>query len=198
MCTAVVVGIVLTACAGGQGECTPDQCKEMMGEQAAPDAAPAAPRSELSDYEQSVVGPVLEDIRAGVRPFNDASVGICKGQGLECEHFLGTDVGELRPGEFMVRAELQVPAVGEDWSVNFATDCETTKVSGDSTTKTNSARDKDHSVSHRGAERGYRLSPLHKITSPGKYGAQKCTWTLTAPHPDGDKVYSGSWSVPGA
>ncbi|NCG20952.1 MAG: hypothetical protein GWP91_18235 [Rhodobacterales bacterium] len=198
----LAASIALTACGSGEAECTPAQCEALAG-QPAPEEAASKPvpaeapaQGDLTAFEKSLVDPMLEDLRAGVRPFNDHAVGICKGQGKDCQYFMGTDVGELPPGDFMVRAELQAPALGEDWTVNFATECETTKVTDGGSTTSKTGRDKDHTVDHREGDRGYRLSPLYNITSPNHGGAKSCTWTLTAKHPDGDKVYTGSWSVP--
>lgn len=198
----LAASFALTACGSEPAECTPAQCEALAGRPApevvAPKPAPAAApaKSDLTDFEKSLIEPMLADLRSGVRPFDDHSVGICKGQGLDCNDFLGTDVGELPKGDYMVRAELQAPALGEDWTVNFATECETTKVSNGGSTTSNTGRDKDHIVDHRDGDRGYRLSPLYKITSPNDGGAKSCTWKLTAKHPDGDKIFNGSWSVP--
>ena len=52
-------------------------------------------------------------------------------------------------------------------------------------------------VVYAGEERGYRLR-LRNLTSPRDDARQECTWTLTSPHPDGDKVYEGSWVIPQA
>lgn len=192
----------LTAC-GAPAECGPEQCAEHC-ERAAPStpavaasvAAPApAKASGLTDFEKQHVDPILADLRAGVRPWDDASVGICTGQGRECDAFVGTDPQNLPPGKYMLRGEFRVPKVGE-WKVKLDTECTLTKRTDKGETSTTSSRSKEYDVHYISEERGSRLSPLYNIESPNPHGEQRCTWTLTAPHPDGDKVYSGSWSVP--
>lgn len=192
--------LFLVACGGGQAiPPTAESCAAICAADAktepapapAPDPAPSAGGSEMSDYEMKLLGPVLEDIRGGVRPYDDQGIGICKGKD-KCDKFIGTDVGELAKGDYILQAVLAVPKQGEGWKMTLATECTTTK--GDSTT--NKSNTKDYDVKYAGEGRGYNLVPLRRIESPGKYGAQECTYTITAPHPDGDKVYEGKWSVP--
>lgn len=160
--------------------------------------APAAPPDAgLSAFEKGLLDPVLEDIRGGVRPFDAEALGICEGQGRECGGFLGTDAGVLPKGSYMLRAELRVPKNGE-WTIDLHVTCTTTRTRNGSTSSTESDYDKSYDVSYAGEERGTRLSPIYKIESPSSSGVKDCTYEITAPHPDGDKVYKGSWSVPEA
>ncbi len=159
----------------------------------APEPAPAPEGAALTDYEQQLLQPLLDDLRAGVRPLDEQSVGICRGQN-KCEDFLGTSPGELAPGDYILQAVLAVPAVGEGWKITLDTECTITR--GDSTTNRTSS--KDYELKYPGKGRGYRLVPLRRIKSPSPGGAQECTWRITAPHPDGDKVYEGGWKVPAA
>lgn len=168
---------------------TTESCAPLCAQIAQASAAP-----KLTAFERQLVDPVLEDIRAGVRPFGADSIGVCEGE-TECERFVGESPGELAPGHYLVQAQLHVPALGT-WKVEFATDCTTTTKTdtGETTSQRTSSRTYD--VVHVGTERAYRLSPLRKLTSPMKGGTQTCEYTLTAPHPDGDKVYKGSWTLP--
>lgn len=175
---------------------------------AAPALAPDAPAKEadagdkgprLTAFEAQILANVLEDVKFGVRPFDDSAVGICKGQGKECETFLGADAGTLEPGKYMLRAELTVPNIGPrgTWKIVLATQCTTTFTAENGDVRTTEQnRSRDYDVSYAGEQRGYRLSPLMKIDSPSAAGEEVCKWTITAPHGDGDKVYSGSWTVP--
>ena len=160
----------------GGGECTPEACAEL-----APEGTAA------SDFERSLVEPVLASVRAGVRPWDAEGVGVCRGT-RTCEAFLGADAGELAKGEYLVRASLRVPPVG-DWTVTFESVC--TPEGGEPVTW-----NRTYDVVATGTEHPFRIGALRRITSPAEGGAQSCTYTLTAPHPDGDKVYRGGWSTP--
>jgi hypothetical protein len=150
----------------------------------------------MTAFEKQLVGPLMDDLRAGVRPFDEQGIGICKGAGKECGTYLGTDVGELPAGEYSLQARLKVPDIGEKgtWTVKLLTQCET--VSDDGSVREGTPYERSYDVIYAGADKGYTLAPLYKITSPAGSKAKRCTYTITAPHPDGDKVYDGSWSVP--
>ncbi len=191
---------MLASC-GGEAAPTKESCAAICAdgsgaEPGTPVEAPPAGAS-LSGFEDELFKPLLADVRSGVRPFTDQGIGICKGE-RACDEWVGTDVGELPPGKYIVKAELRVPDVGEPgtWKVTFDTECTTTKTTsnGESSSTSNSSRGYD--VRYAGADRGYRLMPLRTIESPSKGGKRACTWKITAPHPDGDKVYTGSWSTP--
>ena len=196
---------LLVACGGQPIPPTAESCAAICkaGEEAPKPAAEAAPAPApdkatpsgsdgLSAFEQKHVGPVLDDLRGGVRPYDDKSVGLCKGKD-ECEEFLGLEATDLPPGDYILQAVLAVPALGEDWSMELTTICETTKGNN----KSSNENSKTYELKYPGPDRGYNLVPLRRITSPGKHGAQACSYTMTAAHPDGDKVIEGKWSVPG-
>ena len=191
---------LLVACGGETIAPTAESCAAICAAadkaaQPAPAAEAPAPASRggatMTEYEQKILGPVLEDLRNGVRPFDDQSVGLCQGKST-CDRFIGTSSKGLEPGDYILQAVLAVPKEGDGWTITLATDCTTTK--GDSTT--NKSDSKDYELKYPGEGRGYKLVPLRRIKSPGTYGAQSCSWKITAPHPDGDKVYEGEWSVP--
>lgn len=197
----------LTACGSTTtvaGECGPAECADVCASREAPAAgsatgavaAAASGGGSLTAFEKTHFDPLLEDLRAGVRPWDDKSTGICKGSGKDCTEFVGTEVTDLPPGEYMMRAELRVPKNGA-WKVRFDTECTVTKKTANGESSSTNTSSKEYDVNYLGEERGSRLSPLYKITSPNPYGAQSCKWTLTGLHPDGDQVYTGSWSVPG-
>ena len=184
--------VVATACAG-------DSASKVTAEATTSKGGAA---SGLTAFENSVIEPILSDLRAGIRPFNESGIGICKGSGKECGGYLGRDVGELPPGDYMMRAELAVPASGpaDSWKVRFETECKTIRISADGKNKSESTnnRSKEYTVKYRSGDIGYRLSPLFKITSPNPSARQECSWKLVGTHPDGDKVYEGAWIVPQA
>jgi hypothetical protein len=152
----------------------------------------------LTSFEQGLVGPLLSDVREGVQPYNEQSIGICKGQGRDCAEFLGTSGEELPPGEYMVRAELKVPRVGDKgtWRVKFTAECTTTRKTERGETTSTNTTSKEYDVQYAGTERGSRLSPLYTIRSPDPSGEKHCNYKLTSLHPDHPTEWTGSWSVP--
>lgn len=187
------VALTLAGCASkpcGDAECAP------VCEKAA--AANSATSLTLTPFEKGLVDPMLADIREGVRPFSENSVGFCKGNGKECEEFLGFDVGELPPGQYMIRADVRVPKTGEPgtWKLKLDTKCVTTRqtANGEVSSESNNTRELD--VRYAGEDRGYRLSPLYTVESPSKGGARKCTWVLSAPNGDRVQEWKGSWATP--
>ncbi|MEZ4320068.1 MAG: hypothetical protein R3F61_21335 [Myxococcota bacterium] len=202
----------IVGCGGAPAECGPAECADVCGDAAMPTPTPgpgpapvAAPAPSgggaMTAYENELLNPLLSDIREGVRPFGPEGIGLCKASGKECDEYLGmSSSGDLPEGDYMLRAELAVPKTGEKgtWKLKFDLDCTTTKATTNGESTTTSTQSKEYDVIYAGADRGYRLQPLWTITSPGKYGKQDCKYKLTGPHPDGDKVYEGSWSVPAA
>ena len=98
-----------------------------------PAECPACPACEACDepgvalepWEEELLGPVLDELRAGIVLHGDEPFGVCRGAS-GCDEFLGQDVGDLPEGDFLLRAELKAPAVGEGWTVDFRVDCTTT------------------------------------------------------------------------
>jgi hypothetical protein len=189
---------MMTACGGEPAQCDAAACADICAATPVPEPAGAA-GLELTAYEQDLLDPVVKDVRLGVRPFNEEGIGICKGTS-QCDEYLGREVKDLPPGKYMIRAELEVPDVGDKgtWKVDFSTECVTIKETANGETRSNNEYNRSYDVVHNRAERGYRLQPLRTIESPSKYGKRECKWKLVAPHPDGDKVYEGFWSVPAA
>jgi hypothetical protein len=167
---------------------------------AAPTAAPAAAGEglQVSAFERSLLEPLLEDVRKGVRPVDDQGLGVCSTTGKDCVEFLGAAPGELPAGKYLVKAELAVPRLGDKgtWTVVFEVKCTTTTTTGSTTNTSTNTFSRTFEVNHSTQERGYRLMPLASIDSPSKGGARSCAYTISTSHPDGGKVYSGSWSVP--
>jgi hypothetical protein len=165
-------------------------------------AAPAAAGEGLkfTSFELALLRPLLDDVRQGVRPRDGQAFGVCSTTGKDCADFLGSSPGELAPGKYLVKAELAVPRVGErgTWTVAFEVKCTTTATRGSSTTTSTSTYSHSYEVGYSAQDHGYRLMPLYSIESPAKGGARTCSYTLTAPHPDGAKTYAGAWSVPQA
>ena len=196
----------LAACGGTAAECGPAECAEVCAKQApAPSAeAPAeeAPKgmdADLSEWEQSILATSVEAVKKGVHLFDEEGFGVCKGTGRDCEGFLGTDAGELPPGDYMIQARLAVPQVGdaETWKVHFATKCETIRVAADGKeVRSEREHDKEYTVRFAGPDKPYRLAPLRRITSPAKGGRMECSYTLTMVRPDREEVLTGSYKVP--
>ena len=205
--------VALAACGGGSAECGAAECADICAK-AAPAPAPEPARGKgnkakgkkkgggggagLSPFEDGLIGPLIADVRAGVRPFDDKGIGICQGTSRDCSSFLGATPGELATGEYSIQARLRVPDVGEKgtWKVRFETHCTTIRSTPNGENRSEKDYDREYDVVYAGPDKGYTLAPLRKITSPGKYGREECTFTITAPHPDGDKVYEGGWQVP--
>jgi hypothetical protein len=194
----------LVACGEPQVRCGVDECSEVCASTMRPDAAkgpmdtPATPPAvDRSVFEQELLAAALQDVRDGVRPWDERAIGVCAGK-KECKEYLGTDAGELPPGDYVVRAELRVPASGEKgtWKVKFASECTLERPQGEPTISTYS---REYDVTYAGPDRGFRLLPLRAFESPAKEGRQSCKWTLTAPHPSGsgERVWEGGWKVPG-
>ena len=140
------------------------------------------------------MGDQLGDLRAGVRPFGDDTVGVCAGD-RECSEFLGMDAGTLPEGDHIVTAELAVPQLGDGWQVRFEAMCDVTLLNG----KTSEVdHEKTYDVTYTGPNRGYRLSPLWRIQSPHPQGERRCTWTLTPLRPDGveGEPMHGAYTTP--
>jgi len=154
----------------------------------------------MTSFETSVVSPMLQDIRAGIRAWDDEGIGICTGMTSDCPEFLGKDPGELPEGKYHLQAILRVPQAGAEgtWTVTFATDCKTTRETSSGSTTSTSNYSKTYTVQYVNADRGSRLSPLRTITSPSTSGNQVCDYTLTLSHPDGDREVKGQWTVPAA
>ncbi len=150
----------------------------------------------LSAAEKELLSDSLSQIRTGTKPFDDSSVGICKGSGKNCEEFLGTTVVDLPEGEYMLQARLLAPKIKPEggWKVEFHRNCKTTKKTknGDSTTNNNYS--KEYKISRN--EKGYLLSPLATIRSPHKYGKKECEWKLIFHNTNGTEEIKGSWSIP--
>ncbi len=174
---------LLAAC--GSPDC-PDcpVCKE----------CPPAPAHSLEDWEADILQPLLDQLRDGIALHGDEAFGICRGK-RECDEFIGTSPsGPLPGGDFFIRAELEVPPIGEDWKVQFQVQCELTNPQGNSSTQNH---DKIYSVKYAGKGRGYRLQPLWKIQSPHPNGERKCDFSLTPIRPDAQKgePWTGSYST---
>ena len=191
---------LLFAC--GEKECPPTEANCPPCEEAAkatPEQAKESSKSDVTEAELELLKPYLEELRKGIHPFNEQGIGICKGSGRDCEEYLGTSADVIPEGVYMLRADLQAPSLSPEgkWKVDVEINCTITRMlkSGESTTDRN--WNKSFTVMHSNRkEYGYRLSPLYKITSPSPYGKQDCTYKLIAHNANGDKEYTGKWTVP--
>lgn len=153
----------------------------------------------VSEKELALLEPFLTDLREGIREFKPNSVGLCKGQSKNCDEFVGLDAGELAEGKYMIRGDFQAPKLSPDggWTIKFELDCEITKASNNSSSKTSKTYSKEYTVKHvQRTEYGYRLSPLYKIESPSGLGEQNCAWSITGQNLDAPIVWKGSYTIP--
>jgi hypothetical protein len=188
------LSLLLVGCGG---ECGPEECATVCAEAPPPglgltdgpevEPEPAGPA--ITSREQAILDAVLEEVRAGIRPWpSEDAIGVCRGR-KDCDRFLGTDAGKLSRGSFFVRADLKVPpGPPGTWTVTFHTECTTPDGQV-------SIFDREHDVVHNGGDRPTRLQPLRAFEVPSDEGPQTCTWKLVAPDPAGDRVFQGSWEV---
>jgi len=191
---------MISACGSKSHECGAVECADICAENTKTEPQEAA-GLQLTPFEQDLFRPIVEDVRLGVRPYDDASIGLCRGI-QKCDEYLGLEVEDLPPGKYMVRAELQVPDVGEKgtWMVDFSTKCTIIRQTAKGEQRSDKEHQRSYPVVHSQAiERGFRLQPLRTIESPSQYGRRECTWKLVMPQGGGEqKVYEGAWSVPAA
>ncbi|MBA2320728.1 MAG: hypothetical protein H0V89_06190, partial [Deltaproteobacteria bacterium] len=181
---------LLVGCADEPSTCGPEECAAFA-------AAPPAVQGPLAPWEEALVGPLLADARGGIRPWDAEGIGICRGTRV-CDAYLGTEVGELPPGDYLVRAELRVPELGPPgtWKIRYRSQCEVvTRTKDGGTRKKTETASLDQTVRYAGPEEGWRIEPLQPIHSPSE-GASTCTWTLEGEQPSGPVSWSGSWSTP--
>jgi len=188
--------LISAGCGSGPSECGPAECAEVLAQAAAGAQSEGGDPSALllEPHERTLILPLLEDLRAGIRPFGEDSVGVCRGA-HSCDEFLGTDVGVLPPGDYVIMAELAVPRVGGSgaWTATFETQCTLQRPGAEPEVVD---YNRTYALRHAGADRGFRILPLRTIASPAGKLAADCTWKLTAPHPGTDAVFSGSWQTP--
>jgi len=190
---------LIASCGERSAECGEAECADICAD--SPEKSDPSPAAlQLTEFEQDLFEPVLADVRAGVRPYNDQAVGICRGI-QKCDEFLGLEVEELPPGKYMVRAELEVPDIGDKgtWTVDFSTHCEIIRQTANGEKRSDNDYQRSYPVVHSPAqERGFRLQPLRTIESPSTLGRRECTWKISMPQGGEAKVYEGSWVVPAA
>ena len=154
---------------------------------------------QLSVEEVTVLKPYVDQLREGIRPATSDSIGICMGQGLECEQYLGLEAELKNPGKYMVRGGFHIPPMEPEggWLITFNLDCtieRPNKSGGVDTDK--KSRSRTSKIGRNTSEHGYRLSPLHKITSPSTRGDEKCEWSITGTNVGQEVEWKGSYSVP--
>lgn len=205
-----VAALILTACPAPQvdaASCAP-LCEELASGAGSDDTETKADSTgassvQLSSFENELVGSIIQDVRQGVRPFDDQSLGICpRGENArQCDEMLGMDPGELPEGEYMLYGSFRAPSVGErgTWKVKVETTCTTTRIGADGSESSTTAEwVREFDILYTGPDRGYTLSPIRRITSPNSGGAQTCTFMVHTLHPDNTQTHSGAWKVPAA
>ena len=164
---------------------------------------------QLTNEEQILLKDHIEDIRKGIRPFDDLpdqSLGICKAGPkhqkfgyITCEEFIGKDARDLPEGNYILYSHFSVPEIepnNQGWQIEFKRECKTTKTSKNGQSVTTDTYSKSYNLKNYGGK-GNHVSPLSTITSPGEYGAKECDWTITLFNTNEKKEISGFWSVPG-
>ncbi|MFK7928338.1 MAG: hypothetical protein AB8H79_09115, partial [Myxococcota bacterium] len=103
-------------------------------------AADGASGMALTAFEQNMLSGLVEDVRAGVRPFDEQSLGICpKGENpRKCDEMLGATPGELPEGEYILYGSFRVPNAGDrgSWKVKLTVECAVSRPLEDGSTKT--------------------------------------------------------------
>lgn len=159
----------------------------------------------LTAYEAEVLGALLDDVKKGVRPYGENSIGLClKSADPDKSHECGAppvqNPGELAPGEYFLFGEWSVPDVGPrgTWTLKLETECITKRLN-EAGEETSSRRttNKEFQPVYTGPKRGYPTR-MRRVTSPSSHGRVECTYKITNAHGDGDKVYEGAWIVPEA
>jgi hypothetical protein len=176
------------------GSPAPVECPECPDCQSV-EAEPSATSPNLTEWEAGVLAGPIETLRDGIKPFSESSWGICLGV-QQCEGEGGgvVDAGTLATGDHVIFAELSVPELGGQWSVNFHMECQTT---GNTGVTSDYNYDRSFDVRNGGPNRGYRLMPLARIKAPHPSGARECAYTLTPIWPDGREgaPWTGSYST---
>lgn len=192
-----LLALALVACQEDAADCP--ACPSCPDATAAPAPAGAGSGGDsltLEPWEAELLGDQIAQLREGAKPYGEQGWGVCTGA-KKCGTFLGADAGTLKPGEYLLRAEIAVPRLGKGWKAEFEQICEVTRANG-STTSRESKR--EHDIAYAGGTRGYRLEPLVRIQSPAPDGDRNCTATLTTLRPDGQpagEAWTASWNVPG-
>ena len=149
----------------------------------------------LEPWQEKILAPTLKELTDGVQLHGEEGIGICEGT-RECDKFLGLEVQELAEGTYFIHSMLDVPAVGDPWTVSFKMNCVTTNKEGVESNRPD--YEKTYTVRHAGKEKGFRLSPIWKIQSPHPSGARDCKFSLTPIRPDGVAAppWSGTYKTP--
>lgn len=194
---------LLQACAGVPEPCELADCDCDAGVEE-PTAVTSVPPLSVDGYtpsafEVDALSETVEDIRLGIRAWDDNSVGICLGTHT-CEGFLGPAPGVLPQGDYVLQAILNVPNAGttDTWTLHSRTQCAVTTWEGEVIETRIDLHERDFSVSYAGQNRGYPLRPLAVIRSPLTDASMDCTWTLESTHPGTPSSWSGGWQVPRA
>jgi hypothetical protein len=98
-------------------------------------------------------------------------------------------VTDLSEGDYVLLARLDGPDDKLAWPVTLSTHCR--KLGSDQDRKERGA---PSDVSTGSAEHGYRLWGMGFNVPGDAAWATDCTWTLSAPHPDGANEFTGSWT----
>jgi len=193
------LAFLLFACSGADTKSSSASSKKTTQECPTCPECPKGSDASLSAAEQELLSNSIEDLRAGIRGFDQQSIGVCRGSGKNCETFLGKEALDLPEGTYILYAKLTAPKIkkGKGWKVDYKKECTITKKTknGESVTNNTYSKEYDGIVF---SKKGFRLAPLATIKSPGKYGQQECQWKLTFHNVNGTEEISGKWSVPAA
>jgi hypothetical protein len=195
--------ILLSACANQ--DATPDPAapvaaSEKPEQQTAPetdgadeDAAQAG--LDLDPWETELVTAIIDDVRGGIQLYDKNGFGLCiPGENNKCGLFIGSEHQTLPHGDYFVRAEVQAPASGTDWKVEYEYAC--TVHHRDGKVSENPPKTTIRPVKYK-ASRPYPVR-LPKVKSPAKLGRHECIIKLHSLRPDGQKtlIAEGSYTIP--
>lgn len=154
------------------------------------------PSPELTAAEYAAFEDALLDIRAGIRPWSDDSVGVCVGAN-GCVESLGPNPGVLPPGSYVVSADLRAPkAKGEFWRFVFRQRCAATHPTDPDAERELIDIEQEHPVAWVSETRPASFGALATITSPHPDKHLDCAWHLELHNPLKVELIEGTYEVP--
>ena len=154
----------------------------------------------LSPAEMDAFGDSLQDLRAGVRPFDDKSVGICRCNGpcgKACDEYIGLVADKPPAGDYQVRAALHTPRLMPDsmLQIGFEHEC-TVTIEGKNGSRTSTdTYNRTFQIGKSNRKHGYRLTRTKTFKSPRTKGRRHCTWRYRLPGVGGEKTIEGSYTL---
>ncbi len=151
----------------------------------------------LTDSEYAAFEEALADMRAGVRPWAEDSVGICEGS-KGCQRFIGTSAEMLPPGNYVLWARLRAPKVGNegDWKFTFRHICALLDPRTGELHRNDEIIVTEYGVRYEGENKAAIISPMARIRSPDSEFHRSCAWSVEFMNPIGLDKIEGSYEIP--